>query len=277
MNINGLSNINTSNVINKKKADSRSIEKPAWNGKKAFTCLEDMGKAGIEYGIKAKQYYTSKTVSDGEMSVDDLKKQIKEWFPEYTLTSSEPRDVVHGKHYLYIDDSQLKEMASNPAYRGQVYGLMDREYTTGQEYTLTYSDGVNKTMHLTGSVFSLSEANRKYAGPDGIPYHGSCTSDNSISSSASHIQVRSQSFLYDHLDPVRSAGQSRTLAARSQAEKLAEKRAEKKKAAEKEAKKAEQKRLDEKRKARRIAEYDRLLFKVTVKGLILANAINCRF
>ena len=32
MNINGLSNINTSNVINKKKADSRSIEKPARKG-----------------------------------------------------------------------------------------------------------------------------------------------------------------------------------------------------------------------------------------------------
>lgn len=173
-------------------------------------------------------------------------------------TSSEPRDVVKGKYYLYIDDSQLKKMASDPKYRGQVYGLMDREYTTGQEYTLTYSDGVNKTMHLTGSVFSLSEANRKYAGPDGIPYHGSCTSDNSISSSTSHVQVRSQSFLYDHLDPVKSARKSRTLAARSQAEKLAEKRAEKKKIAAKEAKKAEQKRSDEKREAKRIAEKEHL-------------------
>lgn len=223
-------------------AKTNDAAKPAWDGKKAYTYLEDCAKAGIEYGEKAKRYYMGKTEADGELSVEDLKKQIKEWFPQYTLTSSEPKNVTQGKFYLYIDDSQLKKMAQDPAYRGKVYGLMDREYATGQEWTMTYSDGKNVTEHLTGSVFSLCEANRKYAGADGIPYRGSCTSDHPFSSSDSHVQVRNQSFLYDNLDPAKSAANSRKTAATTAQEKLAKKRTEKKQAA----KKAEEKKAAKK-------------------------------
>ncbi len=251
-----LSNNYPYNVGNiSQKATSRragaDIEKPTWNGKKAFKYIEDMNAAGLEYGARATQYYASKTAADGEISVADLKKQIEEWFPEYTLTSSEPRDVVKGKHYLYIDDSQLKKMASDSSYRAKVYGLMDREYATGQEYTMTYSDGVNKTAHITGSIFSLCEANQKYAGADGVPYLGSCTSDAGFSSSQSHLQVRNQSFLYDNLDPAKSAKKSRTMAAKSQADSLPKKRIEKKKASEKEEKKKQIEKIEEKRKEKR--------------------------
>ena len=245
-------------VINLSGGKSGNPQKPVWDGKKAYKYIEDSNKAGLEYGAQATKYYASKTAEDGELSVEDLKKQIKDWFPEYTLTNTEPRDVVKGKHYLYIDDSQLKKMAADSSYRAKIYGLMDREYTTGKEYTMTYSDGVNKTAHITGSIFSLSEANKKYAGADGIPYHGSCSTDAGFSSSRSHLQVRSQSFLSDHLDPVKSARKSRTLASKSQADKLAEKRAEKKKAAAKEAKKKQADKLIEAREERRTAERERL-------------------
>ena len=183
MGISGISNsgINIVSAMTTGKTKSKP-EKPTWDGKKAYKYIEDSNEAGLEYGVKATKYYTSKTAEDGEMSVEDLKKQIKEWFPEYTLTGSEPKDVVKGKHYLYIDNSQLKKMSSDATYRAKIYGLMDREYNTGKEYTMTYSDGFNKTMHITGSIFSLSEANKKYAGADDIPYHGSCTSDAGFSS-----------------------------------------------------------------------------------------------
>lgn len=228
--------------------------KPTWDGKKAYTYLEDCNQAGLEYGEKAKAYYTGKTAVDGELSVEELKKQIKDWFPQYTLTDREPKDVTKGKFYLYIDDSQLQKMAKDPAYRGKVYGLMDREYATGQEWTMTYSDGKNVTEHLTGSVFSLCEANRKYAGADGIPYRGSCTSDHPFSSSESHVQVRSQSFLYNNLDPAKSAANSRKIAATAAKEKLEKKRAEKKQTAKKAAKKAEEKKAENKKAARKAEE-----------------------
>lgn len=254
MAISGISNMSVNILGSTGTSSGGKVSKPTWDGKKAYTYLEDMNTAGLEYGAKATKYYTSLTPKDGEMSVEDLKKQIKEWFPEYTLTSSEPKNVTQGKHYLYIDDSQMKKMASDPTYRAKVYGLMDREYAVGEEYTLTYSDGQKKTMHITGSVFSLSEGNRKYAGADGVPYLGSCTSDGGFSSSLSHPQVRSQSFLYDNIDPAKSAWKSRTSATKALTERLTKKREEKKKLAVKEAKKADQKKLEEKREAKKAEE-----------------------
>ncbi len=228
-----------------------SASKPTWNGKRAFTYLEDMNQAGLDYGAKATKYYSSKTAADGEMTVEELKKQIGELFSEYTLTDHEPQNVVTGKHYLYIDNSQLQKMAKDAAYRGKVYGLMDREMETGKEYTLTYSDGRNKTSHVTGSIFSLCEKNRKYACADGIPYLGSCNTDAGWSTSDSHIQVRNMNFLYDNLDPAKSARKSRTMAAKNRAEELAKKRIERRKTEKEEAQRKEkireEERLDEER------------------------------
>lgn len=228
-------------------------EKPVWNGTKPFKYLEDMNNAALTYGAKAKQYYVSKTMGDGELSVADLKKQIEELFSDYTLTDHEPRNVVEGKHYLYVDDSQLKKMAADPAYRAKVYGLMDREMTVGKEFTLTYSDGRNVTSHITGSVFSLCEANKKYAGADGIPYLGSCTTDQGWSSSESHPQVKSMSFIYDNLDPAKSARKNRTVATKAMEKKTAQKITEKKQAERKAEKKKEkakrQEDIDEKRRS----------------------------
>lgn len=219
-----------------------TASKPVWNGNKAYTYLEDLNKAGLEYGTQATKYYASKTTEDGAMSVEDLKKQIKEWFPDYTLTNSEPSKVVKGKHYLYIDDSQLKKMASDSSYRAKVYGLMDRELETGKSYTLTYSDGRKVTSHVTGSIFSLSENNRKYDCGDGIPYRGSCDTDAGWSSSESHIQVRNQSYLSDNLNPAKSAAKSRkTSVTKLLSEKIKKQRAEKKQA---------QKKLEEKRRVK---------------------------
>ncbi|MDE6714375.1 MAG: hypothetical protein K2K20_11630, partial [Lachnospiraceae bacterium] len=155
---------------------------------------------------------------------------------------SEPSKVVPGKFYLYIDQSQLQKMASDPEYRAKVYGLMDSELQGKKGYTLQYSDGRNVTSHTTGSIFSLCEANQKFAGADGIPYRGSCTSDHPVSSSNSHAQVRSMSFLYDHIDPAKSAAKERKAAAVKAAEKSAKKRSEKKQAA----KKMEEKEANEK-------------------------------
>lgn len=217
-----------------------------------------MNQGFQNYKKQAVSYYSSlisQQEGDGTMSVEDLKKQIEDWFPEYTLTDSEPSKVVTGKFYLYIDKSQLEKMAFDPAYRAKVYGLMDSELQGKNGYTLQYSDGRNVTSHLTGSIFSLCEANRKYAGADGIPYRGSCTSDHPFSSSNSHAQVRSMSFLYDHIDPAKSAAKDRKAAAVKAAEKVAQKKAETKKlAAKKAAKKAVEKKAAEKKADEKTAE-----------------------
>ncbi len=254
-----------SNSINSTRNTTKNASKPTWNGLKAYKYLEDMNSAALDYGAQATKYYSSQTSKDGEMSVDDLRKQINEIFPEYTLTSSEPQNVVNGKHYLYIDDSQLKKMAADSGYRAKVYGLMDREYTCGKEYTLIYSDGQNKTLHCTGTIFSLSEKNRKYAGADGVPYLGSCTTDGGFSSTQSHPQVRSQSFLYDNIDPAKSAKKSRTMATKSITEKLAKKRADNKKIEAKKVNKAEQKKIEEKREKRK-AEEEELMEELFSEG-----------
>lgn len=206
-------NTNISTYSTQNTNSTKNVSKPTWNGNKVYTYLEDYNDAAISYGKQAAMYYSGITNQDGAMSVEDLKKQIGDMFSGYTLTSNEPGKVVSGKHYLYIDDSQLKKMANDPAYRAKVYGLMDREYTCANTYTLKYSDGRNVTAHVTGSIFSLSEKNNKYAGADGIPYLGSCMTDHPWSSSDSHCQVRNQSFLYNHLDPAKSVAKDRKTAA----------------------------------------------------------------
>lgn len=229
-----------------------SSAKPTWNPNKVYKYLEDMNQGFQNYKKQAVSYYRSmisQQEGDGTMSVEDLKKEIEEWFPDYTLTDSEPSKVVTGKFYLYIDQSQLKKMASDPEYRAKVYGLMDSELQGKKGYTLQYSDGRNVTSHLTGSIFSLCEANRKFAGADGIPYRGSCTSDHPFSSSNSHVQVRSMSFLYDHIDPAKSAAKDRKAAAVKAAERKAKKRFEQKQAA----KKAAEKKASEKAAAKKDA------------------------
>ena len=232
--------------------------KPTWNPNKVYKYLEDMNQGFQNYKKQAVSYYSSlisQQEGDGTMSVDELKKQIEEWFPEYTLTDSEPSKVVPGKFYLYIDKSQLQKMASDPAYRAKVYGLMDSELQGKNGYTLQYSDGRNVTSHLTGSIFSLCEANRKYAGADGIPYRGSCMSDHPFSSSKSHAQVRSMSFLYDNIDPAKSAAKDRKAAAVKAAEKAAQKKAvAKKQAAKAAAKKQEAKKAAKKEAEKKAAE-----------------------
>lgn len=240
--------------------NSTSPTKPTWNPNKVYKYLEDMNQGFQNYKKQAVSYYSSlisKQEGDGTMSVEDLKKQIEEWFPEYTLTDYEPSKVVAGKFYLYIDKSQLEKMASNPAYRAKVYGLMDSELQGKKGYTLQYSDGRNVTSHLTGSIFSLCEANRKYAGADGIPYRGSCMSDHPFSSSNSHAQVRSMSFLYDNIDPAKSAAKDRKAAAVKAAEKAAAKKAEAKKlATKKAAKKAAEKKAVEKAEEKKALEQE---------------------
>ena len=85
-------------------------------------------------------------------------------------------------------------------------------------------------------------------------------SDQPFSSSKSHAQVRSMSFLYDNIDPAKSAAKSRRAAAnrsklsvvkeaqKAAREKAVQKKAAQKKAAKKQAEKqAEEKRLEEKR------------------------------
>lgn len=234
-------------------------EKPTWNPNQSFEYLEDMDAASKAYQQKATAYYKSELAAKGEgaLSVDELKQEIGEYFPDYTLVSSEPK-LTQGKHYLYIDDSQMKKMAEDADYRAKVYGLIAREHTGVEGYTLRYSDGKNVTAHLTGSVFSLSEKNKKYAGADGIPYLGSCMNDHPFSSSDSHAKVRSMSFIYDNIDPAKSAAKDRAKAKKSgspgqktMAERLEAKRLQKRQERKQAAKELDEKRLEKQREARK--------------------------
>lgn len=236
-------------------------QKPVWNGKKAYTYLEDMNAAGIRYGKEATAYYSSlisKRDEEGAISREELMKQLKEFFPEYTLTNHEPKNVQQGKHFLYIDEKNLKRMQEDSDYRAKVYGLMDRELTTGKEYTLTYSDGRKVTAHITGSIFSLAESNRKYAGEDGIPYRGSCSSDHSVSTSASHPQMRSMAFAQEVMNAGKKNSNKRnnktnnkTLATRLQEERLKKKKARIKQEKKKAEKEAEEKRLEQRQEEKK--------------------------
>lgn len=230
-----------------------TAQKPVWNPNRVYRYLEDMNEGFQSYKKEAVSYYQSLIAGEeggGVLTIDELKSQIAEYFPEYTLTDREPSDVKDGIFYLYIDEKNLQKLAEDPDYRAKVYGLMDSELQGKKGYTLQYSDGRNVTSHLTGSIFSLSEKNRKYAGADGIPYLGSCRSDHAFSSSDSHPQVRNMSYLYDNLDPARSAAKDR----KANAAKTAADRLKKQQEKRVEAKKDQKRRLEKKKAQERLTQ-----------------------
>ena len=217
-----------------KTVKTADVPRPVWDSKKVYNYLEDMGEGFKEYKQKATNYYRSdfaKNCTDTPISVDELKDQIKKYMPEYTFTNREPKDPVKGKYYLYIDDSQLNKMASDPAYRARVFGLMDSELQGKNGYTLKYTSGKNVTNSIAGSIFSLAEANRsidgvgQMPGSDGIPYHGSACA--SISCSTEGVaRVRSQSYIDQIMHPGKCLAAKHTgksLSAVSSAEKRAAK------------------------------------------------------
>ena len=187
-----------------------AVPRPVWDPKKVYNYLEDMGEGFKEYKRKATNYYRSDFAgngTDGPISIDALKDEIRKYMPEYTFTSREPKDPIKGKYYLYIDDSQLNKMAADPVYRAKVFGLMDSELQGKNGYTLKYTSGKNVTNRIAGSVFSLAEANRsidgvgQMPGSEDIPYHGSACA--SIACSTEGVaRVRSQAYI----DPVMHPG-----------------------------------------------------------------------
>ena len=194
------------------------VPRPVWDPKKVYNYLEDMGEGFIDYKRKAVNYYRSeftKNGTDGPISVDELKDEIKTYMPEYTFTNREPKDPDKGKYYLYIDDKQLNKMASDPAYRARVFGLMDSELQGKNGYTLKYTSGKNVTNYIAGSIFSLAEANRsiegvgQMPGSEEIPYCGSAVSNMSCSADGC-AQVRSQAYIDQVLHPGKSLAAKHT-------------------------------------------------------------------
>ncbi len=255
MTINTLNSVAVSTVSCSVKDVTDNNSKPIWNPKRPYKYLEDMEAGFQTYKRKAVSYYQSEFVSsdaDRSVSVDELKDMIKKYFPQYKLTQREPKDPVTGIHYLYIDDTQLNKMASDPVYRAKVFGLMDSELQGTKGYTLTYSDGRNVTNYITGSIFSLAEANRsidgvgRMPGSEGIPYHGSATGTGGFITSESHPQVRNQSFLNEHTRHQKSSGKGHTSVTQELLKRLAKKRTERIRNTKEQIKEAELARLDEK-------------------------------
>ena len=185
------------------KTVQKAVPHPEWDPKKVYNYLEDMEKGFQDYKRQAVKYYQSDLAAKGldtEISVDELKKSIKEYFPQFRFTDREPEEPVAGIHYLYIDRSQLNKMAADPSYRAKVFGLMDSELQGTKGYTLRYTSGKAVTNRIAGSIFSLAEVNRSIDGVGGmpgsedIPYHGSACADISCSKEGVAC-VRSQAFI----------------------------------------------------------------------------------
>ena len=143
-----------------------------------FNSLDALEAYLVDVGKKATEKYRAEFQKDGdrEMTVDDLKDTLKKRFPGYTRTDTEPKEPVKGKNLLYIDDTNLKKMATDADYRARVMGLMEREYAGTAPTQLGTADGTFRS-NTIGSVFSLSESN---ASEGGIPYAGMSTSEGVI-------------------------------------------------------------------------------------------------
>lgn len=150
---------------NKSKKDA-NLEK--FDSNKRYHSLSEFANDLFALEKKWRAQYKELTADSEINTIEELKKQIEELFPEYKLVSSRPKDVVKGKNLLYIDDRNLQKMLNDPSYRTDVYALMRRELAAAPGWRI----GDDK-WRLTGSVFTLSDDNPNVGG---IPYLGMCTS-----------------------------------------------------------------------------------------------------
>lgn len=158
---------------------------------RTYSSFAQMSQVLMEYGDeKTKTYDKQFSVMEngGKISVDELKKTIKNEFPMYKMVSSEPADVVDGQNLLYIDKNNLQKMADNAGYRAKVFGLMRREGDSSVGTTNVRLNGELHSFRTTGSVFSLSDNNESVGG---IPYKGSAKSMSMSSSAMSASNSRS--------------------------------------------------------------------------------------
>ena len=108
-------------------SESKSINLADFDHNKRYTSLEEFNNDLLALGKKLEVQYGEITRGSGVNSIEDLKREIGQLFPEYTMVSGKPRDVVEGKNLLYIDDGNLQKMLKDPAYKCKIYGLMKRE------------------------------------------------------------------------------------------------------------------------------------------------------
>ncbi len=133
---------------------------------KQYSTIDDYANDLFAMQAKLEKQYRERTADSQVHTVEDLKKEIAEFFPEFTMVSSKPRSVTEGKNLLYIDETNLQKMVNDPSYKADVYALMKRELSSTNGYCIN-----GTAWKLTGTVFTLSEDNDKEGG---IPYLGMC-------------------------------------------------------------------------------------------------------
>ena len=180
----GVSKKEDSTSSTNKSKNSGNLAK--FDSNKRYHSLSEFANDLFALEKKWQVQYKELTADSEINTIEDLKKQIEELFPEYKLVSSRPRDVVQGKNLLYIDDRNLQKMLNDPSYRTDVYALMRRELAAAPGWRI----GDDK-WRLTGSVFTLSDDNPRVGG---IPYLGMCTSmkvnsSNSFSAKSNKVNI----------------------------------------------------------------------------------------
>ena len=146
------------NALYEQETIQKAVPHPEWDPKKVYNYLEDMSEGFQSYKRQAVKFYQSDFAIKGQdkkISVEDLKSMIKEYFPQYKLTDREPKEPVTGTYYLYIDQTNMNKLASDPNYRAKVFGLMDselhRQYTgVGNELIL---DNIRLLCELDADFF----------------------------------------------------------------------------------------------------------------------------
>jgi len=159
MAITNISSYDTSatNIINQKISKLRNSNK-----NKTYASLSEYTKLTQSKKDKYVQFYKEKFESQtnkGELSVDELKEDLKKEFSDLSFLSFEPKSLVNDKYYCYIDDDNLKKMARNPEYRSKVYALLQRETETINNDIKYNSNSQVVKSSLNSCIISIKQDN----------------------------------------------------------------------------------------------------------------------
>lgn len=165
LNIGGM-NLNVNFNIKTKNGTANAAQqnaKPSFENAKVFNSLGDFTSALFKYEDQWSAEYNKQFAdmeNGGKMTVDELKEFMQSEFSSYDVrfVESNPKDVSTGQHLVYIDESNLQKMASDPEYRAKNLALMQREFAGQNGYAFRDSRGVVNSK-LTGTVFSLTNEN----------------------------------------------------------------------------------------------------------------------
>ncbi|CAD7289474.1 DUF6033 family protein [Campylobacter suis] len=134
----------------------------SYNSSFVYASISQMSSSINARGKIYEEQYSNAFSSSGQISIDELKSQLKTEFSYIDFVDYDTKKPPLGRSQVYIDRENLKKMANDENYRAKIFGLIKRETESeaNQGAGYKFMDSSRGVAHVTSRVLmSISKDN----------------------------------------------------------------------------------------------------------------------